>query len=178
MTALDMAMLLMTGVMAVFGFMRGFVQETLSLLAWVAAVVAVRLFLAPITDLVGVWIGPGGAASVLAFAGLFIVTFIAGKMLAKRIGETVLTSMLGPIDRVLGFGFGALKAIIIATLAFLAFTLGYNMMFGITTERPDWITQSRSYPLLKASGDAMSRFIKHRNRTSKDADNAFDAIEE
>jgi len=178
MTALDMAMLLMTGVMAVFGFMRGFVQEVLSLLAWVAAVIAVRLFLAPITDLVGVWIGAGSAAGVLAFAGLFIVTFAAGKILANRLGESVRTSVLGPIDRLLGLGFGALKAIVVATLAFLAFSLAYNMMFSITAKRPDWITQSRSYPLLKASGDAMSRFIKDRNRTSEDADNAFDAVEE
>ena len=36
----------------------------------------------------------------------------------------------------------------------------------------------RFSPLLKASGDAMSRFIKDRNRTSEDADNAFGVIGE
>ena len=40
MTALDMALLLLMGGMAVTGFLRGFVQEVLSLLAWALAVVA------------------------------------------------------------------------------------------------------------------------------------------
>lgn len=178
MAALDIALLLMVGTMSVTGFMRGFVQESLSLLAWVVAVIAVRLFLAPITDLVSVWLGPGTTASIVSFAGLFVITFYCGKLIARWMGERTRTSLLGPIDRVLGLGFGAVKALVVATLAFLAFNLAYNSLFGITAKRPEWMTQSRSYPLLKASGDAMSQFVADRRRTSEDADNAFDAIDE
>ena len=162
MTALDMAMLLLMGGMAVAGFMRGFVQEVLSLLAWFVAIVAVRLFLAPVTDLVGVSIGAGGAASVLAFAGLFVLTFIVGKLLAKWVGERVRTSLLGPVDRVLGVGFGALKGLLVATLAFLAFTLVYDFIFSAETARPLWMTEARSYPLLNASSDALSQAVRDR----------------
>jgi len=178
MTALDMALLLLTGGMALFGFMRGFVQEALSLLAWVVAVIAVRLFLAPVTDLMGVWLGPGGATSIAAFAGLFAVTFFAGKMIARWVGERSRASMLGSIDRVLGGGFGVLKGLVVATLAFLAFTLAYTTIFGLTAKRPEWITQSRSYPLLRASGDAMSQFVRDRNRARAQADTALSATDE
>lgn len=168
MTALDMAMLLLMGWMAVTGFMRGFVQEVLSLLAWFVAIVAVRLFLAPVTDMVGVWMGAGAAASMAAFVGLFALTFFAGKMLARAMGERVRTSVIGSFDRVLGAGFGLLKGLVVATVAFLAFTLAYNLVFGAEALRPGWMTQARSYPLLNASGAAMRQMV--RSRTDADAD--------
>lgn len=164
MSALDMALILLMGGMAFTGFWRGFVQEVLSLLAWVLAVVAVRLFLAPVTDLAGLWIGAGASASLLSFVGLFALTFMAGKLVAARIGEGVRSSMVGPVDRVLGAGFGALKGLVVATLAFLAFTLGYHFFFGVQNGLPQWIEKSRSYPLLNASGEAMAQII--HNRTS------------
>jgi len=165
MTALDMAMLILTGFMAVTGFMRGFVQEVLSILAWIVAIIAVRLFLAPVTDLVGIWMGPGGAASILAFAGLFAVTFFVGKMVAKWAGQRTLTSVMGPLDRILGAGFGALKALLVATIAFLAFTLAYNFFFTPDAVRPQWMSNARSYPLLNASGEALSQIVRERSRS-------------
>ena len=168
MTALDMALLLLMGGMAIAGFLRGFVQEVLSLLAWFVAVIAVRLFLAPVTDLVGVWIGAGAAASMLAFAGLFALTFFAGKLLARAMGQRVRTSVIGSVDRVLGAGFGLLKGLVVATVAFLAFTLAYNLVFGGDALRPSWMTGARSYPLLNASGAAMRQMV--RSRTDADAD--------
>lgn len=169
MTALDMALLLLMGGMAVTGFLRGFVQEVLSLLAWALAVIAVRLFLAPVTDLAGLWIGAGAAASLLSFVGLFALTFIAGKFVAGRVGDGVRSSLIGPVDRVLGAGFGALKGLVIATLAFLAFSLGYHFFFGVQGGLPHWIEKSRSFPLLNASGEAMAQVI--HDRTSTDTEN-------
>ena len=166
MTALDMAMLLLTGGMAVTGFLRGFVEEMLSLLAWVVAVVAVYLFLAPVTDLAGLWMGTGTVTAIAAFAGLFLLTFFAGKLLARRMGQSVRTSLLGPVDRVLGLGFGVLKGVIVATVVFLGFTLAYDLFFGADGKRPEWMTSARSYPLLRASGNAMTRFVRYGEEES------------
>lgn len=170
MTALDMALLLLMGGMAVTGFMRGFVQEVLSLVAWGVAVIAVRLFLAPVTDLAGLWIGAGAAASLLSFVGLFALTFVAGKFVAGRVGDGVRSSLIGPVNRVLGAGFGALKGLVVATLAFLAFSLGYHFFFGGQGGLPQWIEKSRSFPLLNASGEAMAQVIHDRTSTKQDAD--------
>jgi membrane protein required for colicin V production len=156
--------------MAVTGFMRGFVQEVLSLVAWGVAVIAVRLFLAPVTDLAGLWIGAGAAASLLSFVGLFALTFVAGKFVAGRVGDGVRSSLIGPVDRVLGAGFGALKGLVVATLAFLAFSLGYHFFFGGQGGLPQWIEKSRSFPLLNASGEAMAQVIHDRTSTKQDAD--------
>lgn len=163
MTVLDMIMLLLCGGMAVMGYLRGFVQEILSLFAWVLAVIVVRLFLAPTTELAALWVGSTAAGGVLAFAGLFAVTFLAGRMLARRAGKGMRASMVGMVDRVLGMGFGAVKGLVIGTIVFLAFILLYNLVYGIDSPRPTWMSQSRSYPLLRASGDAMSQFVRDRN---------------
>ncbi|MPT48085.1 MAG: CvpA family protein [Sphingobium sp.] len=171
MTALDMAMLLLTGGIAVMGFFRGFVEEILSMLAWVLAVIAVRLFLAPVTDLSSIWLG-SGAAAIFSFVALFAIVFFAGKMIARRMGKGMRSSALGPVDRILGGGFGVLKGVIIATVLFLTFTLVYNVIFTVHEPRPQWMTDARSYPLLKASGDAMSRFMEERSEGTEQASRA------
>ncbi len=47
MNAVDILVLLLIGGCAIFGLLRGFVTETLSLIAWVAGIVAISLFHAP-----------------------------------------------------------------------------------------------------------------------------------
>jgi membrane protein required for colicin V production len=77
--------------------------------------------------------------------------------------------VLGPIDRVLGFGFGMVKGLIIATLIFLLLVMAFDLIYGADEERPEWMTSSRTYPLLNASGDALSEFVREQ-RLAADSD--------
>jgi membrane protein required for colicin V production len=74
----------------------------------------------------------------------------------------------------LGFGFGLLKGLIIATLIFLLFVMGYDMVYGADEERPEWMTTSRTYPLLNASGDAMSEFVREQSAAREASPTAAD----
>lgn len=168
MNAIDIIVLLVIGGCAIFGILRGFVQETLSMIAWVLGIFAVRLFHAPVTGLLTAFVGSESGAAVLAFALVFGLTFLAGKFLARALGKRTRTSVLGPIDRVLGGGFGAVKGLIGATLVFMAFTLVYDTIFGAKASRPDWLAHARTYPLLSASGAAISAFIAERRNVSPD----------
>lgn len=169
MTALDIIVLFLLGSGAVFGFMRGFVQEALSLFAWILVIAAVRLFHAPATVALAKPVGTDSGAAVLAFLAIVIVTFALGKWIAKSIGSKSRKSVLGPIDRVLGFGFGMLKGLIMATLLFLIIVMGYETMFGAKEPRPEWMVKSRTYPLLNASGVAMSEFVREQRDEDDDA---------
>ncbi|AEG47794.1 Colicin V production protein [Sphingobium chlorophenolicum L-1] len=162
MNAIDILVLLLIGGCAIFGLMRGFVQETLSLIAWVLAIFAIRLFHASVTEMLDGFVGTTSGAAVLAFALVFGVTFGAGKLLARAIGRRTRQSVLGPVDRVLGAGFGAVKGLIGATLVFLAFSLVYDTFYGSGARRPDWLSDARTYPLLNASGQAISEFVAER----------------
>jgi membrane protein required for colicin V production len=162
MTGFDIIVLLVVGVAAAGGFLRGFVQEILSLLAWGVAILAIHNLHTPLYDwLMGLIGNPTGAAT-LAFALLLLIPYAGMKLIAGRLGEATRTSLLGPIDRVLGFGFGAIKGAIVVTCAFALLVLGYDAAWGIAG-RPDWITQARTYPLVNASADALVKMIEDRN---------------
>jgi membrane protein required for colicin V production len=165
MTAIDILVLLLIGGCALFGLLRGFVTETLSLIAWISGIFAVRLFHASAAELLAPFIGTASGAAILSFILVFGITFTAGKLIARSIGARTRQSVLGPVDRVLGGGFGAVKGLIGATLVFLTFSLVYDTFYGSGARRPDWLTDSRTYPLLNASGQAISGFLEEqRNR--------------
>lgn len=161
-TALDIVVLLLVGGGAVLGMFRGFVTEVLSLFAWVAAIIAVKLFYTPVAAWLTASVGTSAGAAVLAFAIVFGVVYIAGKLVAQAIGRRTRQSVLGPVDRGLGLGFGALKGLIGATLLFLLANLATDTVYGGAAQRPDWMRASRTFPLLNASSRAIVDFVAMR----------------
>jgi len=170
MTGLDIFVLILMGGAAVLGFLRGFVQEALSLIAWILVVIGVRTLHTPITDRLIAPVGSESGASVLAFASIAIVTYALGRSIARSIGARSRNSMLGPIDRVLGFGFGMIKGLIGATLLYLLVVLVNDTIYGADKPRPEWLAESRTYPLLNASGNAMVDFVHEQRATPDDTD--------
>lgn len=162
MTALDVITLLLVGGGLVLGAMRGFVREVLSLAALVVAIAALKLLHTPVTGALEGPVGTWAGAAVLAFALIFGVVFLLGKLVAHRIGGATRRSFVGPVDRVLGAGFGALKGLIVATLLYLAANLVYDIWAGRQAARPGWMADSRTYPLLNASGRAIVDFVEWR----------------
>jgi membrane protein required for colicin V production len=161
-TALDIVVIVLIVGGAGFGVLRGFVTEVLSLFAWVAAIVSLRLFHTPVTKLLLGVVGSPSGAAVLAFVLVFGLVFFAGKLIAQQLGRRTRQSVLGSFDRILGLGFGALKGLLIATVLFLALNLGWDVLFGARTARPEWLRAARSYPLLNASGRAVVDWVNHR----------------
>lgn len=176
-TGLDMLVLLLVGGGMVLGFLRGFVMEVLSLLAWVAAILALKLLHDPATAALTDTVGTRAGAAVLAFALIFGVTFVAGKLVARQIGGATKKSVVGPIDRFLGGGFGALKGLIGATLLYLAASLVYDTIYGRAAVRPEWMAESRTYPLLHATGGAIVDFVERRRRGGEDPANSAEAAD-
>lgn len=159
-TALDILVVLLVGAGLVFGFLRGFVAEILSLFAWILAFIALRYFHAPVVD----WLeGPiGSGAWLLAFLLVFGIVFVLGKLASRRLGARVRKSVVGPLDRLLGGGFGVLKGLLGATLLYLGLSFVFDMLWGRSAERPAWMADSRTYPLLHASGEAIVDLVEAR----------------
>lgn len=179
-TALDIIVLLAVAGSAIMGGVRGFVTEVLSLFAWIAIVAALKLFHVPLAAMMTGVVGTVSGAAVLSFAVIVGITYIGGRLVANAIGSRTRTSILGPLDRALGFGFGALKGLILASLGFLLVTLVVDTMGGGASRRPLWMTKSRTYPLLNATSASIADFVDRRRRgqpvfgakTRSPADNA------
>lgn len=163
MTGFDIAVLVLVGLGAITGFMRGFVQEVLALAAWVVSMVAIRQLHTPLSEALVPHVGTESGAAVLAFAILLLVPYAIFKLLANRMGEASRNSVLGPIDRVLGFGFGSIKGMLIVVVAFSLLVLGYDTVWG-AGGRPTWITQARSYPFVNAASEGLVQMIAERRR--------------
>lgn len=160
--ALDVIVLLLVGGSAVLGWIRGFVTEVLSLMAFLFVVVALKLFHAPLAHALLGTIGTAAGAAVLAFAIIAGLTYFGGRLVANGVGGRVRTSVLGPVDRALGFGFGALKGLIIASLAFLLVVLVLDTIHGGPRDRPLWLTRARVYPLLNVTSASVADFVDRR----------------
>ena len=162
MTALDAFVFLLLIGGAAVGFVRGFVHEVISLLAWIFAIAMLKLFHSQLwTGLINSTGASSPAAAVIAFALLFVPSFLAVKLLARALGrKTRRARILGPFDRVLGGGFGMLKGLLGATLFFLLANLSTDLVYGPEAKRPEWMRKSRTFPLLNASGRAIVDWVE------------------
>lgn len=166
MSALDIFVIVLLGGGAIIGFVRGLVHEMLSLLAWVVAIVMLRLFHTPVSAALTDPVGSATGAAVVTFVLLFLPSFLFMKLLARSIGKKTRTSMLGPFDRVLGGGFGLLKGLLAVTLFFLLANLATDLTYGPDEPRPEWMRNSRTYPLLNASGRAVVDWVETRRKST------------
>jgi membrane protein required for colicin V production len=171
-TALDIVVILLVGGGMVFGWLRGFVAEVLSLLAWFLAILALRILYTPVAHALERPIGTSSGAAVLAFILIFGLVFFGGKLASRRIGRRVRDSFISPLDRVLGAVFGALKGLIGATILFMVLNIAFSFSFlGGGNGRPEWMTNAASYGLLKSTSGTMSDLVEAQQ-------NAMDAAED
>ena len=170
MTVLDIFVFLLLFGGAAVGFVRGFVHEVISLFAWVVAIAMLKLFHTPAVDRHRQQLPhqprSGRGARLRDPLPAELPDREAPGAAAWRDGPGG-TPVLGPFDRVLGGGFGALKGLLGVTLFFLLANLATDMVYGPAAERPQWMTKSRTYPLLNASGRGDRRLGRRRGAATR-----------
>jgi membrane protein required for colicin V production len=89
----------------------------------------------------------------ISVAGIFFVTLLIVSIITMRISDFVLDSRAGPLDRTLGFVFGAARGLLLVIIA----VLFLNFFIGIDRQ-PEWIATAKSKPWLDSLGqDLMNR---------------------
>lgn len=145
------ATLLISGVVA---YVRGFVRETLSLLAWAGAAAA-ALFGFPYAQPLAREIIPLAiAADFAAGIVIFVAALIALSLLTKAVSNQVRGSALNALDRSLGFVFGLARGALLLCAAYI----GFDFMVP-KAEHPAWLTQSRTAPLVSAGSSYLIALI-------------------
>ena len=127
---------------AILAMVRGFSREILSIASWVAAAVAAFLFYKELAPYLVSYVGEGVIANIAAAGIIFIVALIIVTLVTMRIADIIIDSRIGPLDRSLGFVFGAARGIIVAAVAvwFLGFFIGDREV--------GWIDNAKSKPFL------------------------------
>jgi membrane protein required for colicin V production len=140
-TWLDYAVLGVFALSMAWGAWRGLVREVLSILAWVIAFLAANLFAAQLGPAMPREIPTPEMRIAVAFVLVFLVALLATSLVALLLSKIVSAVGLGGVDRMLGAGFGAARALLIVLAAAL--------LAGLTAapRQPYW-RESVSGPLL------------------------------
>ena len=139
---------------AAYATWKGFVSETLSIVAWAAAAFASLYFGPWVGGLLHGLISAPWLAMLAGYAVVFMVVFIPLSFGSYRFAEGVKHSPVGPLDRVLGATFGVVRGLAILGIAYLVFTA-----FVPIRSQPAWLTNARTLPLIQSSSEVLLALI-------------------
>lgn len=154
MTLFDIIALTVLAVSAGVGFFRGAAREMVTVLALVAAAGAAVFGLRLTGPVMRAVVQPDWAGNVAAVLLVFVVVYIALRLLGGRLASRVqATEGLGFLDRSIGLGFGLVRALVVLG----AFVLVFNA--ATPPERvPRWISGAALYPLTSAVAEVLKAF--------------------
>jgi membrane protein required for colicin V production len=171
--ALDLAIVAIVVLSGLFAFARGFVKEALSIGAWVVASLAAVYLLPVARPFAEHFAGKGPAADALAGVAIFAVAIIVLSLLTTAISRRVKDSSLSALDRTFGLIFGLARGAFLVCLAYVA--LAWLLPPG--DQRPRWMAEARTLPLLKSGAEQLARFVpvEMRERTTGIASRSEDS---
>jgi len=174
----DLAVFAILLISALFATLRGFTHEVLAVSSWAAAVLAVIFGLPYLRPFARDHISVNWIADASAAAAIFLVILVAATFLTRSISHGVRDSALSPVDRALGFIFGAFRGGLIVTLAYL----GMVWVLDITTP-PKWMLDAKTTPWIVSAADKIKEltpndlFITNIQQSADDSKRAAkDAI--
>jgi len=136
---------------AAVGFLRGAAREVVAVVAFISAIVAAVFSMRYTTpfaqELVATeWIARALALLVVGLAVYIVLRLLGGAIVRQIRG----VGPLSTLDRVIGVGFGLIRALVVLGL--------FNIVFHMATppERtPKWVLDAKAYPLTLASARAL-----------------------
>src|SRR5271154_1926242 len=120
---LDIGLLVIIFVSALLAMLRGFTREVLAIASWgAAAVAAIYLYPLVLPYVPKAYISKDIIREGIAAALVFFVSLFIASLITARISDAVLDSKVGPLDRSLGFVFGAVRGLLLCVIAFVFFS--------------------------------------------------------
>jgi membrane protein required for colicin V production len=144
---LDLGLIAIILVSALLAMLRGFTREVLAIASWGAAALAAIYFHPLVLPFVKPYVSKDVVALALSAAIVFFVVLIIVSLITVKISDAILDSKVGPLDRSLGFVFGAVRGLLLCVIAFVFFT-------WLVPEKtqPEWVKNARMKPLLVSTG--------------------------
>lgn len=115
-TSFDFILLIIILLSIVFGAMRGFLKEIISIITWFTAFFIAILFTGHFVGYFDEFVRTDLLASIASFLSLFLGTLVVGAVINYFIVHLAHHAGLTLSDRVLGGGFGFVRGVMIAFL--------------------------------------------------------------
>lgn len=153
-TMFDVGLVIVLIISGLLAFVRGFIQEVLSIGAWIGAIAATIFGLPYVKPFTREFISHTMLADVAAGGAIFLVTLVILWILTRMIANTVKGSALNALDRSLGFVFGLVRGAVLVCLLFV----GVEWLVK-PEQQPDWLRNARSLPLVVWGADQLRSLV-------------------
>jgi len=148
-TILDAAVLALVLLSAVLAMVRGFSREVLSIASWVIAGIAALYLHTAVMPLIANYVDSELISQIVAAAAVFFIVLIIATFITMKLADAVVDSRVGPLDRSLGFLFGAARGIIVCAVAI------WFLDFFASNREISWIDNAKSKPFLESVANSI-----------------------
>lgn len=162
MNAVDIAVVVVLLASGVFALMRGFVYETLAMAGWIAAGLAAFWGLPMARPIVSKYISNPTIADVVGGVAIFLVVLLVSSVITTAISRRVQRSAISSVDRSLGFAFGLIRGLVLASLCFILATKLFD-------PEPDILASAKTRPLLVAGARVLQSLVPSQLNSAQDA---------
>ncbi|MEC9345662.1 MAG: CvpA family protein [Pseudomonadota bacterium] len=159
---------------ALFGLMRGFTREVLSLGSWVGAGFAAWFAMPHVQPMVLEQVGDRTVADIVSAVAVFLVALVVLTILTHMIASRVRESAaVGAVDRSLGLVFGVARGGLIVIAAWLLID------YMVPDNPPRAVRDSVSLPYVKRATDMVMSLVPGTlsDRTREQADETRETID-
>ncbi|BBK42651.1 hypothetical protein STVA_26710 [Allostella vacuolata] len=154
MNELDLAVIGVIALSALFAVIRGFVREVLSVAGWIGAALVALYGFTPLRPHARDLLGPTLIADIALGAVLFLFALIVFSLITHAIASRVRGSALSAVDRSLGLVFGIVRGGVLVCLAYLL--LVWAVPPG---EHPPWVKSARALPLVQQGATWLTTLV-------------------
>lgn len=154
MTGIDIAILAVLLISALFAFSRGFTRETVSVFAWVTTGVATYFIFPMVRPFAHASIPVSWAADLVALFVVFSGFLMISGYVSSRLLMRFKTAEPGMLDRSLGFGFGLGRGLVVVATVF--WVMGYA---DLDQDPPEFISQANLFPLVDTTARTLTAFV-------------------
>ncbi len=152
MNSLDLLIIVILGVAAVYGFFRGLIREVFSLLGIITGFIVATRYHHLLAQYLMHWITSGIIAAAIAFIFCFVFAIMVAGMVGSALRAAARHAHLGTQDHMLGSIFGLFKGVILVT--FLLLTAG----IFLSADHPV-LAHSKLFPYFVRLGDQVLSII-------------------
>jgi len=152
MTVVDIIIIFVIVLSALFSLMRGFVKEAISLASWIVAIWVAATFAPKLSGMLVDMIDSEAVRQAIGFGVLFILTLIAGGLVNYMISQLVKKTGLSGADRIFGVIFGVIRGGLIIVV--------FVVVGGMTAlPQSQWWQHSQLLPWFENTAGVIQNYI-------------------
>ena len=127
--AFDIVSLIILLILAVRGTFRGFIAEIMAMASVLVGIIIAVIFTHPVSILLQGYIGESFWNTVIAFLGLFLISYLIIKVFESSLNSLIEKVQLEKLDQSLGFFLGLMEGFLL--LVIIVFVLRAQPLFEV-----------------------------------------------